>query len=63
MTANFASASFPLGKKFLSRSTPGATKASLAVLLPDVGAGMDAGVRLRQRFVADAAQGGVVADR
>jgi len=61
--ARFLSASFPLGKRFLSKAVPGALKASLAVVLPDVGAGMDGEVLYRQRFLISDQQGGVVADR
>jgi hypothetical protein len=59
----FRGAAFPLGPRFVSRALPGALKASLAVALPDVGAGMDGPVSALQRFEFDERQGGVVADR
>ena len=54
----------PLGRRFVTRSTPGVTKASMLAALPDVGAGMDGRtVRFQMRFVRSAEEGGIVADR
>lgn len=54
----------PLGRRFVTRSTPGVTKASMLAALPDVGAGMDGRtVRFQMRFVRRVEEGGVVADR
>ena len=54
----------PLGRRFVTRSTPGVTKASMLAALPDVGAGMDGRtVRFQLRFVRSAEEGGIVADR
>jgi hypothetical protein len=63
VTSSFKGASFPLGQRFVSRATPGATKASLIAALADVGAGMEAPVVYQARFTDSQAEGGVVADR
>jgi hypothetical protein len=61
--ARFEGAAFPLGNRFISKTVPGALKASMAVTLPDVGAAMDRELTFDQRFAASPEQGGVVADR
>ncbi|KAG2445192.1 hypothetical protein HYH02_008660 [Chlamydomonas schloesseri] len=64
VTARFAAASFPQGRKLLGRTVPGVLKGSMTVALPDVGAAMDGEVRYRARFERDPLGGGrVVADR
>jgi len=63
VSATFGGASFPLGKRFLTKATPGVEKASVIMALADVGAAMDAPVSFQQRFVRSAGEGGVVADR
>jgi hypothetical protein len=52
VSSSFRDASFPLGQRFLSRATPGATKASLIAALADVGAGMDAPVTYQARCLS-----------
>ncbi|KAG2439515.1 hypothetical protein HXX76_004868 [Chlamydomonas incerta] len=64
VTARFAGASFPQGRKLLGRTVPGVLKGSMTVALPDVGAAMESDVRYRARFERDPLGGGrVVADR
>ncbi|GLC49795.1 hypothetical protein PLESTB_000309500 [Pleodorina starrii] len=64
VTARFAAASFPQGRRLLGRTVPGVLQGSMVVALPDVGAGMDGPVSYRARFVESPGEGGgVVADR
>ncbi|KAI8467836.1 MAG: hypothetical protein J3K34DRAFT_523389 [Monoraphidium minutum] len=49
VAAKFAGAEFPLGPRVVGRATPGALKASMAVALPDVGAGMERALAFEQR--------------
>jgi hypothetical protein len=63
VSARFAAASFPQGRRLLGRTVPGVLKGSMVVALPDVGAAMDAPVLYRVRFVDSPREGGVVADR
>eukprot|EP01025_Chloroclados_australasicus_P030091 TRINITY_DN3014_c1_g1_i1.p2 TRINITY_DN3014_c1_g1~~TRINITY_DN3014_c1_g1_i1.p2 ORF type:complete len:321 (-),score=16.07 TRINITY_DN3014_c1_g1_i1:239-1201(-) len=61
--AQLVDVKFPLGKKYISRSTPGVTLASIIAALPDVGAGLDSIVEYKIRFYNSQKEGGVVADR
>ncbi|GIL77627.1 hypothetical protein Vretifemale_6999 [Volvox reticuliferus] len=63
VTARFAAASFPQGRRLLGRTVPGVLKGSMVVALPDVGAAIDAPLRYRMRFLESQQEGGVVADR
>ncbi|KXZ52325.1 hypothetical protein GPECTOR_10g957 [Gonium pectorale] len=63
VTARFAAASFPQGRRLLGRTVPGVLKGSMVVALPDVGAAMEAPLRYRARYVRSEEEGGVVADR
>jgi hypothetical protein len=51
VSARLSNVAFPFGKQILNRDVPGATKASMLVALPDVGAGMDTPVSYHCRFV------------
>ncbi|GLI62963.1 hypothetical protein VaNZ11_005819, partial [Volvox africanus] len=63
VTARFAAASFPQGRRLLGRTVPGVLKGSMVVALPDVGAAIDAPLQYRMRFVESPQESGVVADR
>ncbi|GIL49804.1 hypothetical protein Vafri_6022 [Volvox africanus] len=63
VTARFAAASFPQGRRLLGRTVPGVLKGSMVVALPDVGAAVDAPLHYRMRFMESPQGGGVVADR
>eukprot|EP01024_Parvocaulis_polyphysoides_P020164 TRINITY_DN19322_c1_g2_i1.p1 TRINITY_DN19322_c1_g2~~TRINITY_DN19322_c1_g2_i1.p1 ORF type:complete len:334 (-),score=41.60 TRINITY_DN19322_c1_g2_i1:29-1030(-) len=62
-SAKLIDVKFPLGMKYISRSTPGVTQASIAAALPDVGAGQDNIVKYTTSFYYSPQEGGTVADR
>eukprot|EP01023_Acetabularia_acetabulum_P038162 TRINITY_DN36483_c0_g1_i1.p1 TRINITY_DN36483_c0_g1~~TRINITY_DN36483_c0_g1_i1.p1 ORF type:complete len:271 (+),score=20.29 TRINITY_DN36483_c0_g1_i1:278-1090(+) len=61
--AKLVGVKFPLGMKYINRQTPGVTQASIAVALPDVGAGQDDVIKYTSVYSFSELEGGVVADR